>query len=660
MKKHIKTRLILLYNITLIISAMIMYYIIPIFLNYGPDTINTEFDKVVSGGLAYYQQIIVIVVLLIALITAVLSFVFRDFDNYKYYKKQFEKTNDPLYEKKLKKIKSICFLFPNYVLIFLITIPIMLEVLLLLGQTYTSTSDFKLVLIIFIITTIAVSIDNIYVRKLFSKVLIDLENNTLPEKRNSVFSRFVLQIVPLIAAGIIFTFLAISSVYERDRGILLSDFYTLQFENMKDSYSITNYEELVSCMQTISLSKDTDILFIADSDFNYHYSTGELSDFFKKYSKELALNNNNIVYDYYGTYGQGVLFPIEINGETWYVGSHYLIYSNEIFSYMLFYIIIIFFISLLILIYFSKQISKDLESMNNSLESIYGENRLYQKIYITSNDELGKLTRSINEIQDLNKRNVEQIQDDQDKLMERERLASLGQLIGGIAHNLKTPIMSISGAAEGLSDLVKEYDSSIGDSEVTNEDHHAIASDMNEWIDKVKSYTEYMSDVITAVKGQAVTLSEEQITSFDIEELLKRVNILMRHELKNALVTLNFYNNVGTQTHLHGNINSLVQVVNNMISNAIQAYGGVPNKEIDLIIKKENDSIIISIKDYAGGLPKEVQEKLFKEMITTKGKNGTGLGLFMSYSTIRAHFNGNITFDTEKGKGTTFNIILPI
>lgn len=255
---------------------------------------------------------------------------------------------------------------------------------------------------------------------------------------------------------------------------------------------------------------------------------------------------------------------------------------------------------------------------------------------------------------------LQTIQNNQDMLMERERLASLGQLIGGIAHNLKTPIMSISGASEGLSDLVKEYDSSIGDPEVTNDDHHAIAKDMDEWIEKIKTYTEYMSDVITAVKGQAVTLSEEQAISFDIEELLKRVNILMRHELKNALVTLNFVVNVDSSTTLHGNINSLVQVINNMVSNGIQAYNGEPNKEIDLIVEKVNNAIIISVKDYANGLPKEVQEKLFKEMITTKGKNGTGLGLFMSYSTIRAHFNGNITFETQKGKGTKFNIILPV
>ncbi len=252
------------------------------------------------------------------------------------------------------------------------------------------------------------------------------------------------------------------------------------------------------------------------------------------------------------------------------------------------------------------------------------------------------------------------IQNNQNMLMERERLASLGQLIGGIAHNLKTPIMSISGASEGLSDLIKEYDESIGDPEVTNDDHHAIAKDMTEWVNKIKSYSEYMSDVITAVKGQAVTLSDNESTSFDLDELIKRVNILMKHELKNALIVLNIKFNTDKNTVLHGDITSLVQVINNMISNSIQAYNGETNKSIDLILDKKDNNIIISVKDYGNGLPDKVKQKLFKEMITTKGKNGTGLGLFMSYSTIRAHFNGNITFESEKGKGTTFSIILPI
>ena len=255
---------------------------------------------------------------------------------------------------------------------------------------------------------------------------------------------------------------------------------------------------------------------------------------------------------------------------------------------------------------------------------------------------------------------METIKNNQDILMERERLASLGQLIGGIAHNLKTPIMSISGAAEGLTDLVKEYDSSIDDPEVNSQDHHDIAKDMSEWIVKIKEYTEYMSDIITAVKGQAVTLSETENISFDIDVLVKRVDILMKHELKNALIYMNVQMNAPKNTKINGDINSLVQVINNMISNAIQAYNGKTEQNIDLILNKSDGNLIISVRDYGCGLPQKVQDKLFKEMITTKGKNGTGLGLYMSYSTIKAHFNGNITFESVEGQGTTFNIILPL
>lgn len=257
------------------------------------------------------------------------------------------------------------------------------------------------------------------------------------------------------------------------------------------------------------------------------------------------------------------------------------------------------------------------------------------------------------------KLDMQALKDNQDILIERERLASLGQLIGGIAHNLKSPIMSISGATEGLTDLIKEYEESIVDKDVTIDDYLAIANDMKDWISKIKSYLEYMSDIITAVKGQAVALSENTVDSFTVEELTKRVDILMKHELKKALITLNLDLKVPTSLMIHGNINGLVQVINNMISNAIQAYKGKEGQTIDLIITQEKNDVIVSVRDYAGGLPKEVQEKLFKEMITTKGKDGTGIGLFMSYSNIRAHFNGDITYSTEEGKGTIFNIILP-
>ena len=283
-----------------------------------------------------------------------------------------------------------------------------------------------------------------------------------------------------------------------------------------------------------------------------------------------------------------------------------------------------------------------------------------EKLPVPTNDEIGDLCIAYNELQDLNNKNLEQLKNSQDLLVERERLASLGQMIGGIAHNLKTPIMSISGASEGLSDLTKELDMSIGNPQVTEEDYHAIVKDMNEWIEKIKTHTSYMSDVITAVKGQAVVFSEDQIYPFTIEELFNRVEILMRHELKNSITKLTIDDKTTKDDLIHGNINSLVQILNNMISNSIQAYNNpIKEKEINLSAKVENSRIIISIQDFGPGIPKDVQERLFKEMVTTKGKEGTGLGLFMSYSNIKAHFHGNITFETSSN-GTTFKISLPI
>lgn len=254
---------------------------------------------------------------------------------------------------------------------------------------------------------------------------------------------------------------------------------------------------------------------------------------------------------------------------------------------------------------------------------------------------------------------MEELKNNQNQLMEKERLATLGQMIGGVAHNLKTPIMSIAGAMEGLDDLITEYEASIEDPEVGKEDHHAIAHDMREWVEKVSSYDTYMSDIITAVKGQAVNFNDSTTEVFKLEEFLSRVNILMKHELKNALITLNVDCRIDKETSMIGNINALVQVVNNLIQNAIQAYAGKENQSIDLTIDRENEKIVISVADNAGGIPKEVRNELFSKMVTTKGHNGSGLGLFMSYSTIKGNFKGDMTFDVREGEGTTFKIILP-
>jgi len=314
------------------------------------------------------------------------------------------------------------------------------------------------------------------------------------------------------------------------------------------------------------------------------------------------------------------------------------------------------------------KIDKSIEKANEtettvSFEQHFSEIKKYFKIEITpinsENTSLGTLFLFKDITQ--HKEDMETIKNNQDVLMERERLAGLGQLIGGIAHNLKTPIMSIAGATQGLENLIKEYDESIDDPLVNSQDHHDIAKDMEAWIPKIRAHLEYMSDIITTVKGQAVaTLSTDDSEEFSISELVKRVNILMKHELKNAYIYLNILMKVDENTVIDGNVNILVQVVNNIISNAIQAYDGKHDQNIQFEISQKENNMIFSITDFAGGLSKEVQDRLFKEMVTTKGKNGTGLGLYMSYSNIKAHFGGDITYKTEEGKGTTFNIVIPI
>lgn len=423
-----------------------------------------------------------------------------------------------------------------------------------------------------------------------------------------------------------------------------------------------SFNEVLAKLDRIPLKNESDYYFIIRGDKQYFSkSEGQVSEFFIKYADAYLEETDGRVYEYYGIAEEAYVEELSLpNGDNVFIGFKYST-SDAIDSFYLDMSLTFPFFYLVILWIWARNISKSIVDVKNGLISI-SKNEVVDTDAIlpaTSIDEIGELAIAFNDIQQLTKKHMQVMQDEHEKLTERERLASLGQLIGGIAHNLKTPIMSISGASEGLSDLVKEYDASIEDSEVTVQDHHDIAKDMNEWIERIKTHASYMSEIITAVKGQAVTLSKESDTSFDLEELVKRVDILMKHEIKHALINFNVSINTDANTVLHGNIASLVQVMNNIISNSIQAYKGEPNKDIDLIVSRKKDDIIISIKDYGPGIPKDVQNKLFKEMITTKGKNGTGLGLFMSYSNIRAHFNGNITFESNKD-GTTFNIILPL
>lgn len=243
--------------------------------------------------------------------------------------------------------------------------------------------------------------------------------------------------------------------------------------------------------------------------------------------------------------------------------------------------------------------------------------------------------------------------------MERERLASLGQMIGSISHNLKTPIMSISGSVESVENLVREYRESVGDPEVTESDHQEIADEMEEWLLKVKSSCSYMSDVITTVKGLAANLNASEVAQFGIEEVFKKVLILMKQNLLKHRCALVIENDTPPSVLLNGDVNNLVQVLTNLVDNAKDAMA---EKGGDIVLGswvKEHD-IYISVTDSGTGIPENIKEKLFVSMYTSKGAKGTGIGLYSSAGVIRGKFGGEIWAEDNPEGGAVFFIRLPL
>ena len=255
---------------------------------------------------------------------------------------------------------------------------------------------------------------------------------------------------------------------------------------------------------------------------------------------------------------------------------------------------------------------------------------------------------------------MQRLQDSQERMMEQERLAFLGQMIGGLAHNLKTPIMSISGCVVAAEALVDECEDSLTDEMVTEEDYREIYTEMRDWFHKVKDSTAYMSDIITAIKGQAANISTDEKVMFTIDEMLKRCTLLMRHELLNSGCHLQINYDPEEEISLQGDINNLIQVVDNLLSNAIYAQKQVGGGDIEIQIAHNNQNLDIIVKDRGIGISDKIKEKLFKTMVTSKGTMGTGLGLYISNAVIRGKFRGSMWAEQREGGGSVFGISIPL
>jgi len=260
------------------------------------------------------------------------------------------------------------------------------------------------------------------------------------------------------------------------------------------------------------------------------------------------------------------------------------------------------------------------------------------------------------------KKSMKQLQESQSHLLEQEHFAFLGQMIAGLAHNLKTPIMGVSGCISAADDLVDECLSSLDDPDVTPDDFREIYGEMRDWFTKVRESTAYMSDIITAIKGQATTVNNFGDDTFTVDELIKRTTLLMRHEFASSGCVLEVVmdEDLGGQ-QVQGDVNNLTQVLNNLLSNAIYAQkNNAEGGYISLEFATQEERLHIRIRDRGPGIAPDVREHLFKKMITSKGAEGSGLGLYISNTVVRGKFNGSIGIEDNPGGGAVFIIEIPI
>ncbi|MFZ5939221.1 MAG: PAS domain-containing sensor histidine kinase [Bacteroidota bacterium] len=230
----------------------------------------------------------------------------------------------------------------------------------------------------------------------------------------------------------------------------------------------------------------------------------------------------------------------------------------------------------------------------------------------------------------------------QSQLVQSEKMASLGTLTSGVAHEINNPLNYIMGAYVGLEDYFRKSGSS-------EEDKTRVL------LESIKIGLEKASGIIR-VLNQFSSHSEIRDESCDIHRILDNCLLLMKNQLKPSQQIQKDYTN--ETIAIRGNSGALHQVFLNILSNA--SYACNENGLIKIGTEREGEFLAVYISDNGCGIREEHLDKIADPFFTTKPPGeGTGLGLSIAYSIVREH-HGSIIFKSEKDKGTIVKTCLPI
>ena len=265
------------------------------------------------------------------------------------------------------------------------------------------------------------------------------------------------------------------------------------------------------------------------------------------------------------------------------------------------------------------------------------------------------------------KNKIDELKATQSQLIQSEKMASLGELTAGIAHEIQNPLNFVNNFSEVNKELLEELEEEI---EKGNYDEvKALAKDVSANEDKIIFHGKRADGIVKGMlQHSRSSTGQKEMT--DINTLSDEYLRLAYHGLRakdksfNATLNTDFDNSIDK-------INIVPQdmgrVILNLITNAF--YVVKKKKEqnpkgyeptVSVSTKKQGNMALIKVSDNGNGVPKQVLDKIFQPFFTTKPSGeGTGLGLSLSYDIVKVH-GGELTVDTKQGEGTTFTISLPM
>jgi signal transduction histidine kinase len=248
------------------------------------------------------------------------------------------------------------------------------------------------------------------------------------------------------------------------------------------------------------------------------------------------------------------------------------------------------------------------------------------------------------------------LRDTQASLVQSEKMAALGNLVAGVAHEINSPLGSIGSSADTIKRALRVIESALYDGEAASQDERVNKAfqtlvTLNE---SVSGGVERINRIVTALRNFA-RLDEGEYQSFDVNGGIEDTLTLV---LANPEVHVEVEKDLGPLPELYCRPRELNQVFINILNNALEATGS--RGRITIKTREDDDRIRIQITDNGPGIPPEGLARVFEPGYTTKGRGvGTGLGLAISYRIIEDH-GGTISIESQPGEGTTVFLALPI